>query len=69
MSSVTAVYTSLSLISLCALVGAGVAVGSGVGMMAMQMEEIEQKGKVAAASPKETSFRPTTRGFAASGSA
>jgi len=68
MSSVTAMYTSLSLISLCGLVGMGVAVGSGVSMMAIQMDAEEQaaKGKVTVASPKEVSFR-LSRGFAAGG--
>eukprot|EP00352_Strombidinopsis_acuminata_P003934 CAMPEP_0176382190 /NCGR_PEP_ID=MMETSP0126-20121128/32480_1 /TAXON_ID=141414 ORGANISM="Strombidinopsis acuminatum, Strain SPMC142" /NCGR_SAMPLE_ID=MMETSP0126 /ASSEMBLY_ACC=CAM_ASM_000229 /LENGTH=68 /DNA_ID=CAMNT_0017746459 /DNA_START=86 /DNA_END=292 /DNA_ORIENTATION=+ len=67
MPSVTSVYTSLSIISLGALVGMGVAVGSGVSMMAMAMAEEEQTQKMAA-SPAETSFRPMSRGFAASGS-
>ena len=56
-------YVSLSIISLVALTGAGVAVGSGVGMMAMQMDAEAAKAapaKVAAHSPKEI-----TRGFAA----
>lgn len=67
MPSTTAVYTSLSIISLCGLVGMGVAVGSGVSMMAMAMAEEEQKQKMVA-SPAETSIRPVSRGFAASGS-
>lgn len=37
------VYTALSLISLGGLVGMGVAVGSGVSMMAMAMAEEEAK--------------------------
>lgn len=68
MPSVTSVYTSLSLISLAALVGTGVAIGSGVSMMAVQMANEESAAKTTIASPKEPSFR-MTRGFAASGSA
>ena len=68
MPSVTAVYTSLSIISLGALIGMGVAVGSGVSMMSMAMYEEEQKQKMTAAPPAEKSFRPMSRGFAASGS-
>ena len=45
--SSNAIYTSLSLISLVSLVGAGVAVGSGVGMMTLAMAE-EEKHKQAA---------------------
>jgi len=48
------VSLSLSLIGLCSLAGVGVAVGSGVGMMAMQAaEEEERMSKVAAASVLE----------------
>ncbi|KDD73361.1 hypothetical protein H632_c2256p0, partial [Helicosporidium sp. ATCC 50920] len=49
------VYVSLSLIGLCGIVGAGVAVGSGVGMMAMQMQDAEDKkaAKTVAHSPVE----------------
>jgi hypothetical protein len=68
MPSTTAVYMSLSIVSLGALVGMGVAVGSGVGMMYMGMAEQEEKQKMAAASVVEKSFRPSARGFAASSS-
>jgi len=68
MPSVTAVYTSLSIISLGALIGMGMGVGSGVSMMAMAMAEEEEKQKMVAASPAEKSMRPMSRGFAASGS-
>ena len=49
------VSLSLSLIGLCSLAGVGVAVGSGVGMMAMQAAEEEErmKGNVSAASVLE----------------
>ena len=60
---------SLSLIALCSLAGAGVAVGSGVAMMASQAIEAETKATqgVAAHSVKETlSFSSSSRGFAAS---
>ena len=36
-------YTSLSILSLCALTGTGVAIGSGVGMMSMSALTGEQK--------------------------
>jgi|TARA_B110000977_G_scaffold78825_1_gene106021 hypothetical protein len=67
MPSVQSVYTSLSIISLGALIGMGVAVGSGVSMMSMAMYEEEEKKKMVASSVVEQSFRPTARGFAASG--
>ena len=48
------VSLSMSLIGLCSLAGVGVAVGSGVGMMAMQAAEEEAKmSKVTAASVLE----------------
>ena len=68
MPSVTSVYTSLSLISLAALVGTGVAIGSGVSMMSLNMMEAEAPKKATVASPKETPFH-MSRGFAAGGSA
>lgn len=63
------VNVSLSLIGLCALVGAGVAVGSGVGMMALQagqLAEQESKSKVVAHTPAEKKVS-LSHGFAASG--
>jgi hypothetical protein len=70
MSSSTAMYASLSILSLCALAGTGVAIGSGVGMMSMAMAEEEAKLKnVQAHSVKEKSWAETKqvskRGFAA----
>merc|ERR1712078_316037 len=58
MSANLAMYTSLSLLGLCALAGAGVGVGSGVAMMTMQMMDAEEQAKTvskptAAASPIE----------------
>lgn len=48
------VSLSMSLIGLCSLAGVGVAVGSGVGMMAMQAaEEEERLNKISAASVLE----------------
>ena len=47
------VSLSMSLIGLCSLAGVGVAVGSGVGMMAMQAAEEEERAKITAASVKE----------------
>ena len=66
-------YASLSILSLCALTGTGVAIGSGVGMMSMAALEAEKKDTVAAAhSVKETSWAASkqvsgapARGFAA----
>eukprot|EP00887_Chlorella_sp_A99_P000893 scaffold5.g893.t1 len=60
---------SLSIIALCGLVGAGVAVGSGVGMITLAAEEQakqqQQDGKSAAHSVLERRF-VLNRGFAAS---
>lgn len=56
------VYTALSLISLGGLVGMGVAVGSGVSMMAMAMAEEEAKMVAPSVVEKPTA----SRGFAAS---
>ena len=72
MSANLAMYTSLSLLGLCALAGAGVGVGSGVAMMTMQMMEAEEKkGAVkptAAASPVEkVKVNARALSFAASG--
>ena len=73
MSANLAMYTSLSLLGLCALAGAGVGVGSGVAMMSMQMMEAEKtqkaaEGKPAAASPVERVIvRTNNMSFAASG--
>merc|ERR1712100_990708 len=73
MSANLAMYTSLSLLGLCALAGAGVGVGSGVAMMSMQMIEAEKaqktaEGKPAAASPVEkVVIRTNALSFAASG--
>ena len=71
MSSSTAMYASLSILSLCALTGTGVAIGSGVGMMSMAALEAEKKDTVAH-SVKETSWAASkqvsgapARGFAA----
>ena len=67
MSSSMAVYSSLSLLGLCALAGAGVGIGSGVAMMSMGMMEEEAKKQAStsvAASPIER--RPVSGGFAAS---
>ncbi|KAG7667643.1 hypothetical protein NADE_002721 [Nannochloris sp. 'desiccata'] len=61
-----AVYVSLSILSLVGLVGAGVAVGSGVGMMAMAAGQAEQDAKVVAHQPIERKVM-VSRGFAASG--
>lgn len=48
------VNVSLSLLGLCSIVGAGVAIGSGVGMMALSAAETEQeKQAVVAHSVKE----------------
>ena len=60
-------YLSLSLIGLVGIVGAGVAVGSGVGMMTMQLAaaEAEQPAKTVAHSPLERKV-VVSRGFAAS---
>lgn len=62
-----AVYVSLSLIGLVGIVGAGVAVGSGVGMMTMQLAAAEQQAeaKAVAHTPVETKV-VVSRGFAAS---
>ncbi|CAK0753880.1 hypothetical protein CVIRNUC_002254 [Coccomyxa viridis] len=64
------VNASLSLIGLCALTGAGVAIGSGVGMAYAAMAEEEQKqqgGSPAVAhSVAEKPARKSRRGFAAS---
>lgn len=61
-------YASLSLIGLCALVGAGVGVGSGVAMMTMQMAQAEQDkaAAVVAHSPVEKKM-VLNHGFAAKG--
>ena len=77
MSSSTAMYASLSILSLCALAGTGVAIGSGVGMMSMELLalEAEKKQTVAAHSVKEQSWveskqvsgSSAQRGFAAAG--
>jgi len=76
MSSSTAMYASLSILSLCALAGTGVAIGSGVGMMSMELLalEAEKKQTVAAHSVKEQSWveskqvsGSSARGFAAAG--
>ena len=56
------VYTALSIISLVGLIGMGVAVGSGVSMMAMAMAEEEQK----MVAPSVVEKPSTARGFAAS---
>jgi len=58
MSANLAMYTSFSILGLCALAGAGVGVGSGIAMMSMQMMEQENQqkaaeGKPVAASPVE----------------
>lgn len=37
------INVSLSLLGLCSIVGAGVAIGSGVGMMALSAAETEQE--------------------------
>merc|ERR1712182_29085 len=73
MSANLAMYTSLSLLGLCALAGAGVGVGSGVAMMTMQMMEAEEQAKAgakptAAASPVErVKVNARAMTFAASG--
>ena len=75
MSSSTAMYASLSILSLCALTVTGVAIGSGVGMMSMAALEAEKKQtNVAAHSVKEKSWVESKqvsgsaqRGFAAAG--
>ncbi|PSC74638.1 DNA-3-methyladenine glycosylase [Micractinium conductrix] len=57
---------SLSIIALCGLVGAGVAVGSGVGMMSMAVLEAEKQQQASVAhTPLEKVV--VSRGFAASG--
>jgi len=65
MPGTQSIYASLSILALTGLVGTGVAIGSGVSMMAMQMAEEEKKSAVVA-SAKETTYRPASRGFAAS---
>jgi len=65
MPGTQSVYVSLSILALTGLVGTGVAIGSGVSMMATQMAEEEKKSAVVA-SVKETTYRPASRGFAAS---
>ena len=62
MPSTQNVYTALSLISLGGLVGMGVAVGSGVSMMAMAMAEEEAK----MVAPSVVEKPSASRGFAAS---
>ncbi len=64
-------YASLSILSLCALTGTGVAIGSGVGMMSMAALEAEKKDTVAHSvkekswvESKQVSGAPA-RGFAA----
>jgi|TARA_B100000073_G_scaffold58974_1_gene43850 hypothetical protein len=58
----------MSILALTGLVGTGVAIGSGVSMMTMQMADAETQQKTAvAASVKETATRAPARGFAASG--
>merc|ERR1711963_316610 len=63
--------TSLSLIGLCALAGAGVGVGSGIAMMSAQMMA-EEQGLAKAPAPKATAHSVAEkkiavfRGFAAS---
>lgn len=61
------VYVSLSLIGLVGIVGAGVAVGSGVGMMTMQLAAAEQQeqAKAVAHTPVERKIT-VSKGFAAS---
>ena len=67
MPSTQSVYVSMSILALTGLVGTGVAIGSGVSMMTMQMADAETQQKTAvAASVKETATR-APRGFAASG--
>ena len=67
MPSTQSVYVSMSILALTGLVGTGVAIGSGVSMMTMQMADAETQQKTAvAASVKETATR-ALRGFAASG--
>lgn len=66
------VSVSLSLLGLCGIVGAGVAIGSGVGMMALQVAEQEQQNEgqqknaavVAAHSPVEQKGSFAARGVA-----
>jgi len=65
MPGTQSVYVSLSILALTGLVGTGVAIGSGVSMMATQMAAEEKKSAVVA-SVKETTYRPASRGFAAS---
>ncbi len=68
MPSTQSVYVSMSILALTGLVGTGVAIGSGVSMMTMQMADAETQQKTAvAASVKETATRAPARGFAASG--
>tara|TARA_B100000683_G_scaffold133546_1_gene130390 strand:+ start:4011 stop:4190 length:180 start_codon:yes stop_codon:yes gene_type:complete len=58
----------MSILALTGLVGTGVAIGSGVSMMTMQMADAETQQKTAvAASVKETATRAPARGFASSG--
>tara|TARA_B100000003_G_scaffold169850_1_gene157004 strand:+ start:85 stop:291 length:207 start_codon:yes stop_codon:yes gene_type:complete len=67
MPSTQSVYVSMSILALTGLVGTGVAIGSGVSMMTMQMADAETQQKTTvAASVKETATR-APRGFAASG--
>ena len=58
---------SLSIIALVGLVGAGVAVGSGVGMMSMAALEAEQKATSAVTAHSPLEKVEVSRGFAASG--
>merc|ERR1711959_650853 len=71
MSSSTAMYAALAILSLCALTGTGVAIGSGVSMMSMAAVEAEKKDtgahsvkETAWAASKQVSGAPA-RGFAA----
>ena len=58
----------MSILALTGLVGTGVAIGSGVSMMTMQMADAETQQKTAvAASVKETATRAPARGFDSSG--
>ncbi|KAL4436816.1 hypothetical protein ABPG75_003955 [Micractinium tetrahymenae] len=62
------ISVSLSIIALCGLIGAGVAVGSGVGMMSMAALDAEQKQQQAVAAHSPLEKVVVSRGFAASGS-
>ena len=64
------VSVSLSLLGLCGIVGAGVAIGSGVGMMALNVAQQEEEQQNAIQGTKMTAAHSTVENrasFASSG--